>query len=320
MSADRCVYLLQSLAMAMQDGSEGRQVEISRSYTAELLFKQLAPGDFATPKAAEAFLVEEELDSGIIIGRGDNVRFWHLSFQEFLAARAIAALRERDQVQLLLNNTKKVLSPEWRETVLLLAGILHRQGPAKVRAMLEAVLETGPENDSLSTQAQLVGLVGAVQRDLSALRFRLEHPRYAKMIKRVMGIFEAAASKVPIEIRLEAADALGQAGDPRLGLTTWVNFPAGSLCDRRSGRGPGLAILRCLRAGDGNSAANGSIWPIRHGAISGHCGRVQPIYRGRRLPGCGDLGSRRVWEMGDPRQVGRSASILKPSGNWYQLV
>ena len=42
---------------------------------------------------AEHFLEEEELDSGIVVRRGDHLCFWHLSFQEFLAARAIAAPR-----------------------------------------------------------------------------------------------------------------------------------------------------------------------------------------------------------------------------------
>ena len=37
------------------------------------------------------FFIPEELDSGTVVARGDDIRFWHLTFQEFLAARAIAA-------------------------------------------------------------------------------------------------------------------------------------------------------------------------------------------------------------------------------------
>jgi len=37
---------------------------------------------------AQRFLDEEEADSGIIVGRGAEVTYWHLTFQEFLAAKA----------------------------------------------------------------------------------------------------------------------------------------------------------------------------------------------------------------------------------------
>ena len=36
---------------------------------------------------ASAFLDDEELDSGIVVRRGADIRFWHLTFQEHLAAR-----------------------------------------------------------------------------------------------------------------------------------------------------------------------------------------------------------------------------------------
>jgi hypothetical protein len=45
-------------------------------------------------EAAEAFLHDEELDSGIVVGRGADLRFWHLTFQEYLAAKVIASLRD----------------------------------------------------------------------------------------------------------------------------------------------------------------------------------------------------------------------------------
>ena len=42
---------------------------------------------------AERFLDQEEVDSGIIVGRGKEVTFWHLTFQEFLAAIALGSCR-----------------------------------------------------------------------------------------------------------------------------------------------------------------------------------------------------------------------------------
>jgi formylglycine-generating enzyme required for sulfatase activity len=46
----------------------------------------------------------------------------------------------------------------------------------------------------------------------------------------VLGIFDAQRSRsIPVEVRIEAADALGQAGDPRIdpGNPDWVSIPAG---------------------------------------------------------------------------------------------
>ena len=79
--------------------------------------------------AAEKFLTEEELDSGIVVGRGDHVRFWHLTFQEYLAARGLAALAEDEQRSILRST---LYTSEWKEVALLLAGVLYHQGIDRV--------------------------------------------------------------------------------------------------------------------------------------------------------------------------------------------
>ncbi|MEO8166388.1 MAG: hypothetical protein ABI619_13435, partial [Betaproteobacteria bacterium] len=92
LSPERCVGLLQKLALAMQNHPDGRQVQVTRHWAARAIadqWRELPPDGQAT--AADRFLADEELDSGIIVGRGDHVRFWHLTFQEFLAARGLAA-------------------------------------------------------------------------------------------------------------------------------------------------------------------------------------------------------------------------------------
>ena len=227
--AERCIRLLQTVAFAMQNHPEGRQVEAGRRWAAECLADYFNNEGPQAVEAAEQFLAEEELDSGIIVARGPNIRFWHLSFQEFLAARAVASLREKDQREVLVGQRAKLVSPEWRETVLLFSGILHSQGPQKLYAMLEAVLANESPQSSLSRQAQTVGLLGAIQQDLSSIHFRFQHPLYDEMLARVTQIFDSSAiSSVPIEVRLEAADALGQAGDPRLERSNWVPIPAGA--------------------------------------------------------------------------------------------
>jgi formylglycine-generating enzyme required for sulfatase activity len=226
--AERCVRLLQTIALAMQNHPDGRQVEIPRRQAAEVIAGHDSVNPLSDVDEADRFLAAEELDSGIVVARGDNLRFWHLSFQEYLAARALGALLESEQKKLLLKDRKKLLSTEWRETVLLFGGILHRHGPQKVQAMLETILETQGPNAPLAQQAQTVGLVGAIQRDLTSFQFRFQHSRYDEILQRVMTLFEPeGAMKIPLEARLEAADALGQAGDPRLGINAFVLFPGG---------------------------------------------------------------------------------------------
>ena len=70
---------------------------------------------------------QEELDSGIVVSRGNEVRFWHLTFQEYFAARAlVCAMRKTTSA---IAGQLKLYQPDWREVVLLLGGVLHRQGP-----------------------------------------------------------------------------------------------------------------------------------------------------------------------------------------------
>ena len=94
--ADRTVELLRELALAMQSHPEGMHTQVGRGWAIDALAPEWATGpvDQRARNRAEAFLNAEELDSGIIVGRGNQVQFWHRTFQEFLAARAIAARPE----------------------------------------------------------------------------------------------------------------------------------------------------------------------------------------------------------------------------------
>ncbi|MEI8019084.1 MAG: DUF4062 domain-containing protein, partial [Schlesneria sp.] len=84
---EKCVTLLQNLALAMHDHAEGRKTQVSKHWAAEhVLAKFFGPGDPTATSiaAAEKFLTEEELDSGIVVAAGNDVKFWHLQFQEYL--------------------------------------------------------------------------------------------------------------------------------------------------------------------------------------------------------------------------------------------
>ena len=218
-SAERCLTLLQHLALAMQSHPEGRRVEVEKGWTADVLAPQ-----FATAAEALAFVEQEEVDSGIIASRGSDVRFWHLTFQEYLAARAIAGLADAAQHSLLLDEDR-IYRPEWREVVLLLAGVLIRQGRAKVDGLFAAVLDRLAKRPRLEAQARCAGLLGAIVRDLQPMDYRPADPRYGDVLEAVLQIFDAKkAETIWFSERLDAAEALGQAGDPRLSRDNWVTI------------------------------------------------------------------------------------------------
>jgi formylglycine-generating enzyme required for sulfatase activity len=223
-SPERCLTLLQHLALAMQNHPKGRQVQVEKGWAADLLAPQ-----FPDRAAALAFLEQEEVDSGIIVSRGAEVRFWHLTFQEYLAARAIAGLGDSAQYDLLLDQ-EKIHKPEWREVALLLAGVLIRQGKGKVDGLFGALLDGLGSNLNLNlvSQARCAGLLGAMVRDLRPLDYRPGDPRYHELLTAVLGIFDSNMAKcIDLRVRLGAAEALGQAGDPRLNEDNWVTIEAG---------------------------------------------------------------------------------------------
>lgn len=125
--AKQCLDLMQHLAYTMHTDPKGKQAEVTRFAAARILASRFrgVPED-EQHAAAERFLEEEEIDSGILVSRGDTLRFWHLTFQEYLAAVALAS-RDADRPRLLFDEGK-LYRPEWRETVLLLGGILCSQG------------------------------------------------------------------------------------------------------------------------------------------------------------------------------------------------
>jgi formylglycine-generating enzyme required for sulfatase activity len=231
--AERCLGLLQELALAMQAARGGRQVQVRLGEAAQQIAGEWRGLDRREQVAvAEAFLTDEELDSGIVVARGDDVRFWHLTFQEFLAARALTVRSEEERRELLIN-TPRLHAAEWPEVVLLLAGLLHKRGGDRtVDRFLAAVLDTLGDAPTLAERARCVGLLGACLRDLAPTGYKVVDPRYAENLDAVMAIFERERSgEVGIGTAIEAAEALGAAGDPRFTeearAANWVTIPAG---------------------------------------------------------------------------------------------
>jgi len=227
LSPTECLGLMQHLAWSMHIDPKGKQTEITRVAAARLL----APRFRSVPEdeqlaAAERFLEEEETDSGILVSRGNTLRFWHLTFQEYLAAKALAR-RDADRRKLLFAERKLYL-PEWRETVLLLAGVLCKEDVESVDAFFHEVLDDLGAAPSLAVRARCVGLIGLMLRDLKSWGYRIADPRYRENLDLMPAIFDSeAAQTIDFQTRLEAADALGQAVDPRLQHDNWVPVAGG---------------------------------------------------------------------------------------------
>lgn len=167
--AQRCRQLLAELALAMQSDPRGRQVQVTRRWAAERIAGRFG-NDADAIERAEDFLAAEEIDSGILVRRGHQLRYWHLTFQEYLAAQALAGRQDADRTILLLGEDPALYRPEWRETILLLAGVLYLQGADKVEGLVTAILDALGEAPSLAARARAAGLLGALVRDLDPYR------------------------------------------------------------------------------------------------------------------------------------------------------
>ncbi|MBI1787780.1 MAG: SUMF1/EgtB/PvdO family nonheme iron enzyme [Acidobacteria bacterium] len=98
-------------------------------------------------------------------------------------------------------------------------------GPRKVDALLRKVLDRMGAQPNLADRAKCVGLIGGLLPDL--VGYTVSDERYSESLRLVMDIFDAEKSRsVPFQDRLAAAEALGQAGDPRLAKHEWVTIPA----------------------------------------------------------------------------------------------
>jgi len=219
MPASECLLRLRELALEMQNHEEGRRKQAPLAWAGEKLKKR-----FANREGAERFLRAEQADSGIVVSRGKEIAFWHLTFQEYLAALEIAGWEDAGQYKLLLGESENIYKPEWRETVLLYAGLLYNVGPPKVDALVRNVLDGMGKQPHLAVRAKCVGLIGALLPDL--VGYKVADKRYAESLSLVMDIFDAEKWKsVAFKDRLAAAEALGQAGDPRLAKQEWVIIP-----------------------------------------------------------------------------------------------
>jgi hypothetical protein len=128
-------------------------------------------------------------------------------------------LPDREQHRIVAGVVKESNYTTWREVILLLAGVLFEQGSAKVDAFVAAMLKPSLQNLPIQKTAMVVGLLGSVFRELRTMRYRPQNRHYDRLLREVIELVNSdRARSIPIEYRIEVADALGQAGDPRIEL------------------------------------------------------------------------------------------------------
>jgi hypothetical protein len=217
------------LALWMMSGASGKRTSIdlaeaSESIEAEVktYFPALATRE-QRRRLAREWLSFECSGSGIVEELADHrLRFWHLTFQEYLAAQQLAWRDDgEDEATAWWPLVREHLdSAQWRETVELFPGCLILGGRGRVDKLLERVLSLRGSGEDLASEARVAGIVGRLLQTLVVEQYqpRPEVRRtYEESLRRSLGIFTVeGASEVPVAVRIAAAEALGRGGDPRL--------------------------------------------------------------------------------------------------------
>jgi formylglycine-generating enzyme required for sulfatase activity len=220
--ADRRLDLMARLALEMHTAPKGKRVEIEPYEAAEAIASRLRdlPEDERIA-AASAFLADEELHSGIVVLRNNGLRFWHQTFQEYLAAVALAGDDARRE---LLLGEGRLYHPEWRETWLLLAGVMHGQSVDRMDSLISGILDHLGPSPALVDRARCVGAIGAMLRDLAVTKYRIGDPRWSGHLSEVSTkIFDREVARtIDFPVRLEAADVI----DPP--ENEWIRIKGGT--------------------------------------------------------------------------------------------
>jgi hypothetical protein len=216
------------LALAMMTAKKGKRTTVDLEQAAvavDASVRRQFPDLPAEERRQEArrWLAFECLGSGIVEELpGRRLRFWHLTFQEFLAALQLAW---RDEGESLKTSwwpwvEKHLGDAQWRETIELFPGCLLEGGEERVDRLLERVLRTRGKDADLAAEAKVTGIVGRLLQTLVVEQYQPPpevKEAYEKGLERSLDLFtRTGASQVPVEVRIAAAEALGRGGDPRL--------------------------------------------------------------------------------------------------------
>ncbi len=120
---------LQAVAISMFEDSDGVQRSLGRTDAAKAVRRVLP----MSQTDALDFLENEELHSGVLVSRTEGeVEFWHLTFQEYLAALELSQAEDG-----WTRVAQHLYDDRWAEVILLLAGCERRQGGVRAARLIE---------------------------------------------------------------------------------------------------------------------------------------------------------------------------------------
>lgn len=213
-------YAFPSLALAMMIGPEGKRASIDLWEAAEVLNADVARvvPDEPDPRRWARTWLRRECEWSHIVEEieGDELKFWHLTMQEYAAARAFA---QRDDDDWWPQVRERLDDLQWRKTLEFLPGCLYDEGGRRrVDGFLARVLDEAGTT-ALRPAAQVVCLLGQLLPTLRAYKYPLK-PEIAAHLKdvqrRTLAIFtREGAVWLPMRVRVEVAEALAASGFPR---------------------------------------------------------------------------------------------------------
>ncbi len=188
-------------------------------------------GERAAAKVVDDFLRLINERSGLLIERGiGQYAFAHLTFQEYLAARALA-----DRGDALDYTLKNLTDAWWREVILLEAGYLSTQGKRRASELIRAVMNADPKTEPephhhLLLAAECLFDVGGARVEgdlLGEVRQRLKREADAPLTKgdRAQVLRKVAAMNALN--RIESGQFTSEFWKPPWGEPEWVKVPGG---------------------------------------------------------------------------------------------
>jgi formylglycine-generating enzyme required for sulfatase activity len=182
----------------------------------------------AAKDAARKFLDAVHRYSSLLLEKGpDRFGFLHLTFEEYLAAKALARLPPADAVGRIKANPE---DNRWRETFLLAVGALGivRQSPDGAAALLEGLVNGAPSHDANQAadgdiQAARVFLAAEALRDVGAVGAG------KRGMRRVTEALVRTARSIGVNPRQRrrAGLLLGELGWVPDDLDAWMEIPPG---------------------------------------------------------------------------------------------
>jgi formylglycine-generating enzyme required for sulfatase activity len=208
--------LLEPIALYLQE--RRRRVIDEDSLIKQLsgIFAELGLQGEKVTKYVEAFLNTIQIRSGLLkeIERG-SYTFAHLSFQEFLSARAV--IGREDYADYLLS---RLGDSWWREVILLAASQLSSSSRLRASKFIDEIINA----ESHDFEANAQHLILAAECMLDAGRLRVDTSVWDNLVKAIIQKMTSRACSLNTRYRL--GSVLGSLGDPR-NLDELVFIPGG---------------------------------------------------------------------------------------------